>query len=179
MPRGGENMSDRTPTGTVEREEICPVTKAEVAASSGTKRVLFVCTHNSARSIMAEVLLRHHGGGVFEAFSAGTEIADVRPLTLRVLAEADLSTDGLRSKSTAELIGQPFDYVVTVCDSARETCPTFPGRGERLHWGLEDPAAATGSEEERLAAFQQIFAAIEERVLLFVETATGHDPFPT
>jgi arsenate reductase (thioredoxin) len=134
-------------------------------------RVLFVCTHNSARSIMAEVLLRHHGGAGFEARSAGTEPAEVRPLTLRALADAGLPIDGLRSKSVEEFAGQSFDYVITVCDSARQACPTFPGEGERLHWGYEDPSAATGTDEERLAVFRRVLAAISERVRRFVPIA--------
>ena len=131
--------------------------------------VLFVCTHNSARSIMAEALLRDRGGSAFEARSAGTEPGEVRPLTLRVLEDASLPIDGLRSKSLDEFIGQPFDYVVTVCDSARERCPSFPGEGERLHWGYDDPSIATGTDDERLEAFRQVFAAIAERIDIFIE----------
>ena len=130
--------------------------------------VLFVCTHNSARSIMAEALLRDKGGDAYEAFSAGTEAAEVRPLTLRVLEEAGVSTEGLRSKSYEEYLGRTFDYVVTVCDSARQSCPVFPGEGERFHWGYDDPSAAEGSEEERLAAFRRVFTAISQRVDLFM-----------
>ena len=131
-------------------------------------RVLFVCTHNSARSIMAEALLRQRGGDRYEAHSAGTEDADVRPLTRRVLGEAGLPTEGLRSKSLDEFIGQRFDYVITVCDSARQTCPTFPGEGQRLHWSYEDPSAIGGSEAERLDAFRRVFAAISARIDVFV-----------
>ena len=127
-------------------------------------RVLFVCTHNSARSIMAEALLRDKGGDAYTAFSAGTEVAEVRPLTLRVLQEAGISTDGLRSKSYQEYLGRTFDYVVTVCDSARQSCPVFPGEGERFHWGYDDPSAVEGTEEERLAAFRRVFTAISQRV---------------
>jgi arsenate reductase (thioredoxin) len=131
-------------------------------------RVIFVCTHNSARSIMAEVLLRDKGGDAFEVHSAGTEPSEVRPLTLRVLQEAGLPTDGLRSKSVAEFMGQRFDYVVTVCDSARQTCPAFPGEGERLHWGYDDPSAAEGTDEQRIEAFRRVFTAISQRIDLFV-----------
>jgi arsenate reductase (thioredoxin) len=131
-------------------------------------RVIFVCTHNSARSIMAEVLLRDKGGDAFEVHSAGTEPSEVRPLTLRVLQEAGLPTDGLRSKSVAEFMGQRFDYVVTVCDSARQTCPAFPGEGERLHWGHDDPSAAEGTDEQRIEAFRRVFTAISQRIDLFV-----------
>jgi arsenate reductase len=136
--------------------------------SAAPTRVLFVCTHNSARSIMAEALLRQRGGDRFEVHSAGTEVAEVRPLTQRVLSEAGLPTEGLRSKSLDEFIGQRFDYVITVCDSARQTCPTFPGEGQRLHWSYDDPSAASGSEAERLDAFRRVFAAISARIDVFV-----------
>jgi arsenate reductase len=131
-------------------------------------RVIFVCTHNSARSIMAEVLLREKGGDAYEVHSAGTEPGEVRPLTLQVLQEAGLPTEGLRSKSVNDFMGQRFDFVVTVCDSARQSCPTFPGEGQRLHWGYDDPSAAEGSDEQRLQAFRRVFTAISQRIDLFV-----------
>jgi arsenate reductase len=134
-------------------------------------RVLFVCTGNSARSIMAEALLRRHGGDRFEVFSAGTEPRGVNPLTLRVLEEAGVDASGARSKSVEEYLGQPFDYVITVCDRARQSCPVFPGVHKSLHWGYEDPAEATGSEEERLAVFRRVFTALGERVQLFATVA--------
>lgn len=130
--------------------------------------VLFVCTHNSARSIMAEALLREKGGDAYEAFSAGTEAAEVRPLTLQVLREAGIATEGLRSKSYEEYLGRTFDYVITVCDSARQSCPVFPGEGQRFHWSYDDPSAATGTQEERLAAFRGVFMAIGQRIDLFM-----------
>lgn len=130
--------------------------------------VLFVCTHNSARSIMGEALLREKGGDAYEAFSAGTEPSAVRPLTLRVLQEAGIPTEGLRSKSVQEYMGREFDYVITVCDSARQNCPVFPGQGDRFHWGYDDPSAVEGSEEERLAAFRRVFTAISQRIDLFM-----------
>ena len=117
---------------------------------------------------MAEALLRAKGGDRFLAYSAGTETASVRPLTLRVLEEAGLPTAGLRSKSVSEFSGQRFDYVVTVCDSARQACPTFPGDGQRLHWSCEDPSAAVGTDAERLEAFRRVFAAISDRIERFV-----------
>jgi arsenate reductase len=131
-------------------------------------RVIFVCTHNSARSIMAEVLLREKGGDAYEVHSAGTEPGEVRPLTLQVLQEAGLPTEGLRSKSVNDFMGQRFDFVVTVCDSARQSCPTFPGEGQRLHWGYDDPSAAEGSDEQRLQAFRRVFTAISQRIDVFV-----------
>ena len=134
-------------------------------------RVLFVCTHNSARSIMAEALLRAKGGDAFEVFSAGTEAAEVRPLTLTLLRESGLPTEGLRSKSVQEFMGQAFDYVITVCDAARQNCPVFPGEGERFHWGYPDPSQAAGSEEERLEAFRRVFTAISQRIDLFMSVS--------
>lgn len=130
-------------------------------------RVLFVCTGNSARSIMAETLLRHHGGDRFEVHSAGTEPRGVNPLTLRVLAEAGIDASGARSKSVTEYLDQTFDYVVTVCDEARQVCPVFPGVHESLHWGYEDPAEAVGTEDERLAVFRRVLIQIGERVRQF------------
>ncbi len=140
--------------------------------------VLFVCTHNSARSIMAEALLREKGGDAYEAFSAGVEATEVRPLTLQVLREAGVPTEGLRSKSFEEYLGRTFDYVITVCDSARQSCPAFPGEGERFHWGYDDPSTVEGTDEERLAAFRRVFTAISQRIDLFMNATderTTHD----
>lgn len=138
----------------------------------GPIRVLFVCTGNSARSIMAEALLRHHGGDRFEVHSAGTEPRGVNPLTLRVLDEAGIDAGGARSKSVTEYLDETFDYVVTVCDEARQVCPVFPGVHESLHWGYEDPAEAEGTEEERLAVFRKVFIQIGERVRQFATVTT-------
>lgn len=131
-------------------------------------RVIFVCTHNSARSVMAEALLRRRGVAAFDVVSAGTEPGEIKPLTVRVLQEAGLPTDGLRSKSVDEFLGEPFDYVITVCDEARQSCPVFPGGRKTLHWGYPDPSEATGTEEERLAAFRSVFTALGERISTFV-----------
>ena len=130
-------------------------------------RVLFVCTGNSARSIMAEALLRHHGGDEFEVHSAGTEPRGVNPLTLKVLADAGIDSSFARSKSVNEYLGQEFDYVVTVCDEARQVCPVFPGVHESLHWGYEDPAEATGTDAEKLEVFRRVFIQLGERVRQF------------
>jgi arsenate reductase len=138
-------------------------------------RVLFVCTGNSARSILAEAMLRHLGGDRFEVHSAGTEPKGVNPLTLRVLEEAGIDASFARSTSVTEYLGEHFDYVVTVCDQARQTCPVFPGVHESLHWGYEDPAAAEGTEEERLAVFRRVFIQIAERVRQFA-TVTQRQP---
>ena len=134
-------------------------------------RVLFVCTGNSARSVMAEALLRHLGGDDFEVHSAGTEPKGINPLTLRVLAESGIDASFARSKSVTEFLGQPFDYVITVCDQARQSCPVFPGVHETLHWGYEDPAEAEGTEEERLAVFRRVFIGLGERIRLFIPLA--------
>jgi arsenate reductase len=121
---------------------------------------------------MAEALLRDKAGDAYEAFSAGTAATEIRPLTLQVLNEAGISTQGLRSKSYREYLGRTFDYVITVCDAARGACPLFPGEGQRYHWGYDDPSAVTGTEEARLAAFRRVFAAISGRIDLFLnETA--------
>jgi arsenate reductase len=134
-------------------------------------RVLVVCTGNSARSLMAEALLRSKGGDAFEVHSAGTEPKGVNPLTLRTLAEAGLDASWARSKSVNEYLGQSFDYVITVCDEARQVCPVFPGVHEALHWGYQDPAAAEGTEEERLAVFRKVFIQMGERINAFIPLA--------
>ena len=141
-------------------------------------RVLFVCTANSARSVMAEALLRTIGGEAFEVHSAGTEPTGVNPLTLRVLGEAGVDASFARSKPVQEFLGQSFDYVITVCDQARQVCPVFPGGGESLHWGHEDPAAADGDEAERLAAFRRVLTQIREEIQQFTPLALGAHPKP-
>jgi len=120
---------------------------------------------------MAEALLRKLGGDDFEVFSAGTEPKGINPLTLRVLAESAIDTSFARSKSVTEYLGQPFDYVITVCDQARQSCPVFPGVHESLHWGYEDPAEAEGTEEERIAVFRRVFIGLGERIRLFIPLA--------
>jgi arsenate reductase len=130
-------------------------------------RVLFVCTGNSARSIFAESLLRRVGGDDFEVFSAGTEPRGLNPVTLEVLRESEYPTDQLSSKSVRQFLGERFDYVITVCDNARENCPVFPGAHESLHWGYDDPAAVEGSDEQRKEAFRKTFLAMGERINQF------------
>ena len=146
---------------------VQPVTKARAA----TIRVLFVCTGNSARSVMAEALLRHHGGVDFAVHSAGTEPKGINPLTLRVLAGAGIDAAWTRSKSVTEYLGQSFDYVITVCDQARQSCPVFPGAHESLHWSYEDPAAAEGTDEQRMAIFSRSLTMIAERIHEFIPAA--------
>ena len=131
-------------------------------------RVLFVCTGNSARSILAEALLRQVGGPRFAAFSAGTHPSGVHPLAERVLDTAGIDRRGLHSKAIAELIDEPFDYVITLCDDARAVCPVFPGADQSLHWGYTDPASVEGDDLVRLLAFERVFTAISERVRQFV-----------
>ena len=134
-------------------------------------RVLFVCTGNSARSVMAEALVRTKGGDAFDVHSAGTDPRGINPLTLKILAEAGIDASWARSKSVTDYLGQRFDYVVTVCDEARQVCPVFPGVHESLHWGYEDPAEAVGTEEERLAVFRRVFVQLGERINQFVPLA--------
>jgi arsenate reductase (thioredoxin) len=135
--------------------------------------VLFLCTHNSARSILAEACLNHIGRGRFRAFSAGSQPkAEPNPLALRALADAGIPTEGLHSK-TWDVFGTPeaphMDLVITVCDNAAgETCPYWPGQPATAHWGYADPSATTGSEEERLAAFRHTLIAIRQRLDLLV-----------
>ena len=131
-------------------------------------RVLFVCTGNSARSQMADALLRRIGGPTFEVFSAGTEPKGVNPLPVRVLSEAGIDISDARSKSTGEFLGQAFDCVVTVCDRARETCPYFPGARRTLHWSFDDPAEAAGTDEQRLAVFRRVMGEIRLAVETFI-----------
>ena len=130
-------------------------------------RLLVLCTGNSARSQMGEGLFRHEGGGAIEVASAGTKPSQVRPEAVAVMQEIGIDISGQRSKSVDELAGQSFDYVVTVCDNARDLCPVFPAGTERIHWSFEDPAALEGTEEERLAEFRRIREQIHENVKSF------------
>jgi arsenate reductase len=120
------------------------------------KRILILCTGNSARSQMAEGLLRRDAGDRFEVFSAGTKPSQVRSEAITVMRELGIDISGNRSKSVDEFAGQPFDYVLTVCDNAKETCPIFPGGTATLHRSFTDPAMVQGSEEQRLAAFRSV-----------------------
>src|SRR5712691_3785850 len=134
--------------------------------------VLFLCTGNSARSIMAEALLNHGGRGRFRAFSAGSQPkGEVHPLTLKTLERSHLPTDGLRSKGWNEFSGPdapPLDFVFTVCGkAAREPCPYWPGHPATAHWGVDDPAAVEGSREERLRAFERALRELDARIKLF------------
>ncbi len=130
-------------------------------------RVLILCTGNSARSQMAEGLLRHDGGGRFEVFSAGTKPTQVRSEAVEVMREAGIDISHHRSKSVDEFSGQSFDCVITVCDNARETCPIFPADTRRIHWSFEDPAAVEGTREEKLAAFRKVRDQLRARLREF------------
>jgi len=134
-------------------------------------RVLFVCTHNSARSQIAEALLKRDGGNDFEVYSAGTEITRVNPYAVKVIEDAGIDWSAARSKSVTEFLGQPFDYVITVCDRARATCPIFPGSSNTLHWDLDDPSEVEGTDEEKLAAFHRTAAEVSARLGPFIEAA--------
>lgn len=120
------------------------------------ERVLFLCTHNSARSQMAEGLLRALGGGRFEAHSAGTEATLVRPLAIRAMAELGIDISRQESKTLERYREQPFDYVITVCDDANESCPVFPNSRTRMHWSLPDPSQATGTDAEQLPVYRRV-----------------------
>ena len=136
-------------------------------------RVLFVCTGNSARSQIAEALLRERGGDAFETHSAGSEPAGLNPLTVRVLAEAGIDVSDAESTHVDTYVGEPWDYVITVCDRARESCPVFPHAGEQLHWSLEDPAAAEGDDATRMAAFRATREDVRVRIEAFVSAVSA------
>jgi arsenate reductase len=134
-------------------------------------RVLFVCTGNSARSQIAEALLQRIGGPDFAVQSAGTQPRGVHPLAIRVLAEIGIDWRGARSTSVTDFGDDSFDYVITVCDRARQSCPVFPGSYESLHWGLVDPSEIEGTEDEKLAAFRRTRLELAQRIRPFVEAA--------
>jgi len=127
-------------------------------------RVLFLCTHNSARSQMAEGFLRAMAGDRFEAGSAGTEKTSVNPLAIRVMAEVGIDLGGHTSKLYDDVASEAWDYLITVCDDANERCPWVPGSVRRLHWSFPDPSRATGAEDERLGSFRLVRDQIQERL---------------
>jgi arsenate reductase len=132
------------------------------------KRILFLCTGNSARSQMAEGLMRHLAGDAYEIHSAGTHPVGVNPLAIEAMREIGIDISHQRSKLLDEFLSQPFDFIITVCDRANETCPVFPGDAARIHWSFDDPAAAGGSDEERLNVFRRVRHEIATRLRLFV-----------
>ena len=138
-------------------------------------RVLFLCTGNSARSILAEALLRHAGRNAFDVHSAGTAPKGVNPFSLRVLAARGVDTTGLASKPASLYEGQSFDYVITRCDDAAENCPVFPGATRRLHWGFPDPATVEGSEADKLVPSRPCWPRAAPRELLHHSPRGGND----
>jgi arsenate reductase (thioredoxin) len=144
-----------------------------MTAPEGKPRVLILCTGNSARSQMAEGLLRHIDGTRFEAFSAGTKPVGVNPLAIQAMREIGIDISMQRSKPVAEFAGQEFATVITVCDNAAEQCPVFPGAPQRVHWSLPDPAAISGTEEEKLGAFRRVRDELERRILSFVNSVAS------
>ena len=134
-------------------------------------RVLILCTGNSARSQMAEGLLRHYGAEVYEVVSAGIDPGFVRPEAIEAMREVGIDISSHRSKSIDEFIAQPFDYVITVCDNANQRCPVFAGASRRIHWSIEDPVAIGGDDETRLGAFRLARDELRERLRGFITTA--------
>ena len=134
------------------------------------QRALILCTGNSARSQMAEGLLRRLAGDHFDVFSAGSKPSIVNPLAIAAMDERGIDIRSQRSKHLNEYLAQPFDYVLTVCDNAAETCPLFPGPARRIHWSFPDPAAVDGTEAERLASFRQVRDAIETQLKAWLAT---------
>jgi thioredoxin type arsenate reductase len=140
--------------------------------ASGTPlRVLFLCTGNSARSQMAEAILEQIGGPAFAVESAGTEPKGINPFTLRILGDEGIDWSAATSKSVAQFRDRPFDYVITVCDRARQSCPVFPGADQSLHWDVADPAEVEGSDDDKAAAFRATYADLRGRIEGFVSTA--------
>jgi arsenate reductase len=136
-----------------------------------TPRILVLCTGNSCRSQIAEAWFRRLGADRVDVFSAGSRPAGrVDPRAVRVMAEAGVDIAGQRSKSVAEFLGEPFDYVITVCDDAAEVCPVFPGPARRIHWSLPDPAKGPGDEATQLGAFRQVRDELHERIEEFLRT---------
>ncbi len=137
--------------------------------SSERKRVLILCTGNSARSQMAEGLLRHLAGDRFEVFSAGVEASFVRPQAIAVMNEIGIDISQHRSKSVDEFLDEQLDYIITVCDHANQRCPIFPGKVERIHWSIDDPVVG-GSDEARLEAFRGARDELQQRIKSFVDS---------
>jgi arsenate reductase len=134
-------------------------------------RVLFLCTGNSARSILAEALLKEMGGNDFEVYSAGTDPKGLNPYTVKVLAQEHIDASAFHSKNMTEFLGQTFDYVITVCDNAAERCPAFPGDPKRIHWSFPDPAAVEGDEAVKMAAFLETLRGLRRRLDPFIIVA--------
>ena len=144
------------------------MTQADSNRAPGRIRVLFLCAHNSARSQMAEGMLRTWAGDRFEAQSAGSETTMVQPLASRAMAEIGIDISAQRSKTVTQFQGQAFDYAITMCDQAREACPFFPAQ-RQVHWLFDDPAAASGSEEQQLDVYRRVRDEIASHVHAFIE----------
>ena len=145
---------------------------------STQQRVLFVCTHNSARSQMAEGMLRAWGGDRFEAFSAGTEATSVRPEAIAAMSEIGIDISRQASKALEPFLGESFTWLITVCDQARESCPTLPGVTQQGHWSIDDPSAVQGTDEERIEAFRQARDVLRGRIQMFI-LAAGREDLPS
>src|SRR5687768_9990038 len=146
------------------------------------QRVIFVCTHNSARSQMAEGMLRAWGGDRFEVHSAGTEATRVRLEAIAAMAEIGIDIGAQTSKTLEPYLGESFSWLITVCDQAKEACPTIPGVRQQAHWSIDDPSAVDGDEEVRLAAFREARDRLRDRVHTFILAAGRGDlpqPEPT
>jgi len=141
------------------------------------QRVIFVCTHNSARSQMAEGMLRTWGGDRFESFSAGTESTGVRPEAIAVMDEIGIDIAGHTSKTLEPFLGESFSWLITVCDQAKESCPTIPGVAQQAHWSIDDPSDAEGDEAARLDAFREARDRLRDRIHMFI-LAAGRDDLP-
>jgi len=156
----------------METTPVSPRTRTMSGPMLQPTRVLFVCTGNSARSLLAEAVLRERGGPAFEVNSAGTAPKGVHPLTTQVLEAAGIPTAGLTSTGLDLYLGQAFDQVITVCDDARQVCPIFPGAAAARHWSIVDPAATVGTDDQRMDAFRDTLAIIEGHVADYLaETA--------
>ena len=145
--------------------------------SEPRQRVIFVCTHNSARSQMAEGMLRAWGGDRFEVFSAGTEATRVRPEAVEVMREIGIDLTDHESKTLEPFMGETFHWLITVCDQAAEACPTIPGVRQRAHWSIDDPSGVEGTEAARLAAFRAARDHLRDRIHMFL-LAAGRDDLP-
>jgi len=144
-----------------------------VSADLVPQRILFVCTHNSARSQMAEGMLRAWGGDRFEVFSAGTQATAVRPEAIAVMAEIGIDIGNHNSKTLEPFLGQSFSWLITVCDQAREACPTLPGVARQAHWSIEDPSGVSGDEGMRLEAFRAARDDLADRIHVLIGAANG------
>ncbi|HEX7172085.1 MAG TPA: arsenate reductase ArsC [Candidatus Limnocylindria bacterium] len=153
-----------------------------MSANRAGQRVIFVCTHNSARSQMAEGMLRAWGGDRFEVHSAGTEATRVRPEAIAAMAEIGIDIGGQSSKTLEPYLGESFSWLITVCDQAREACPTIPGVRQQAHWSIDDPSAVEGDDDMRLQAFRTARDGLRDRIHMFILAAGRDDlaqPEPT